>query len=67
MVNIKKIPVILDEKAIITDRERMHGYRFDESGPAVRPEPTANVIILKLGNSKEISDILNLANQESNY
>ena len=64
MVDIKKLYEIVGEKAVITDRQRMLPYLFDESVPAVRPEPAEKVIFLKPGNSQEISDILKLANQD---
>src|SRR3990172_8290740 len=64
MVDIKKLCEIVGVKTVITERERMQDYLFDESVPGVRPEPAANVILVKPGNSQEISDILKLANQD---
>ena len=64
MVDAGKLREILGEKAVITDRARMQDYLLDESLPAVRPEPAANVILVKPGNTTEISEILKLANQD---
>ena len=49
---------------MVTDRERMQSYLFDETVVAVRPKPAANVVLVKPGNSQEISEILKLANQD---
>ncbi len=63
-MDIKKLIEIVGEKAVVTDRERMLPYLFDESVPAVRPEPAKNVVFVKPGTSQEISEILKLANQD---
>ncbi|MGB3128619.1 MAG: FAD-binding oxidoreductase, partial [Dehalococcoidia bacterium] len=49
---------------VITDEERMVDYLTDETGPAVRPQPASELILVKPADSKEVSGILKLANDE---
>ena len=63
-MDIKKLQEIVGINHVITDRERMQTYLLDESVITVRPKPAANVVLVKPGNSQEISEILKLANQD---
>ena len=63
-MDIKKLNEIVGINHVITDRERMQTYLLDESAITVRPKPAANVVLIKPGNSQEISEILKLANQD---
>ena len=63
-MDIKKLQEIVGENYVITDRERMQSYLFDETVVALRPQPAAHVVLVKPGSSHEISDILKLANQD---
>ncbi len=64
MVDIKELQTVVGKDFVITNREQMQTYLLDESVAAVRPEPAENVILVKPGNTKEISEILKLANQD---
>lgn len=64
MTNVEKLRKIVGEDWIITRREQMEGYLVDETALAVRPKPADNVVVAKPANSKEISEILKLANSE---
>ncbi|MCX6004029.1 MAG: FAD-binding oxidoreductase [Chloroflexi bacterium] len=63
-MDIKKLQKIVGEKMVITDRERMQTYLVDETVVGVRPDPAANVVLVKPGTSQEVSEILKLANQD---
>ncbi len=43
----------------------MESYLLDESVPAVRPKPAENVVLVKPASTKEISEILKLANADN--
>ena len=64
MINVEELRKITGEDWVITKREQMEGYLVDETALAVRPKPADNVVVVKPANSKEISEILKLANSE---
>ena len=61
---VDKLKRIAGSKWVITDREQMIDYLTDETAEAVRPEPASELILVKPANSKEVSNILKLANRE---
>ena len=63
-MNIKKLQEIVGINHVVTDRERMQSYLFDETVVALRPQPAANVVLVKPGSSQEISELIKLANQD---
>jgi len=63
-MNVEKLQDIVGEDWVITKREQMESYLVDETALAVRPKPADNVVVVKPANSKEISEILKLANRE---
>src|SRR5659263_31575 len=64
MDNLAKLRKIVGEDWVITRREQMESYLLDESVPAVRPTPASDVVLVKPANTKEISEILKMANEE---
>jgi glycolate oxidase len=60
----EKLNGIVGSSWVITDEERMVDYLTDETGPAVRPQPASKLILVKPADSKEVSGILELANDE---
>lgn len=64
MLDIKQLQEIAGINHVVTDRERMQSYLFDETVVALRPQPAANVVLVKPGSSHEISEIIKLANRE---
>ena len=60
----EKLNGIVGSSWVITDEERMVDYLTDETGPAVRPQPASELILVKPADSKEVSGILKLANDE---
>ncbi|GAI32162.1 unnamed protein product, partial [marine sediment metagenome] len=63
-MNVEKLQDIVGQDWVITKREQMESYLVDETALAVRPKPADNVVVVKPANSKEISEILKLANRE---
>jgi glycolate oxidase len=63
-MDIKRLQDIVGPSHVVTDRERMQSYLYDETVVALRPTPAANVILVKPGSPQEIAAILKLANQE---
>jgi glycolate oxidase len=63
-MDIKKLQDIVGESFVVTDRERMQTYLFDETVVTARPKVADHVILVKPGTAKEISEILKLANQD---
>ncbi len=49
---------------VTTDREAIQDYLSDETAPAVRPQPAADVVLVRPDSSEKVSDILKLANRE---
>jgi len=64
MIDVEELQRIVGEDWVITEREQMESYLLDETGPAIRPEPANNVVVVKPANSEEISKIMKLANRE---
>jgi glycolate oxidase len=64
MVNVAKLKQIVGNDWVVTNREQMESYLLDESVPAVRPIPAANVVLVKPGTTKEVAEIMKLANAE---
>jgi glycolate oxidase len=63
-MDIKKLQDIVGADYVITDRAHMQSYLCDETVLTVRPKPADNVVVVKPADSREISEILKLANQE---
>jgi glycolate oxidase len=63
-MDIKKLQDIVGPNHVVTDRERMQTYLYDETVVTLRPQPSANVVLVKPGTPQEISEIMKLANQE---
>jgi len=55
---------IVGDNNVLTDLAMIQDYLKDETAEPVRPRPASNVIVVKPANTKEISEILGLANDE---
>lgn len=64
MMNVEKLRQIVGEDWVVTRREQIESYLVDETALAVRPKPADNIVVIKPANSREISEILKLANSE---
>jgi glycolate oxidase len=62
MIDTSKLVKIIGDDYVITQRDRMENYLYDETPLAVRPKAAGNIVVVKPGNTGEISDILKLAN-----
>ena len=60
----EKLRDIVGENWVITKREQMESYLVDETLVATRPKPADDVVVIKPADSKEISEVLKLANSE---
>jgi len=56
---------IVGKDWVITDREFMGTYLKDETPEPMRPSPASNLILVKPSSTKEVSDVLRIANRES--
>jgi glycolate oxidase len=61
---ISKLEDTVGKEWVVTRREVMEDYLVDETAPAVRPKPAADVVLVKPDSAQEISNILKLANEE---
>lgn len=62
MIDVAKLVKISGDDYVITQRDRMENYLYDETPLAVRPKASGNIVVVKPGNTAEISEILKLAN-----
>ena len=58
-----RIRSIIGEDWVITEREYMEDYLRDETPDAIRPSPAENLILAKPSLTKEVSEILMVANE----
>ena len=58
-----RIGRVIGEDWIITEREYMEDYLRDETPEAIRPSPAENLILAKPSSTKEVSEILKVANE----
>ncbi|MGB9894675.1 MAG: FAD-binding oxidoreductase [Thermoproteota archaeon] len=61
---IRELEEIVGRDFVITKKEQMESYLFDETSMPVRPKPSLSCIVVKPENSEQISRILKLANQK---
>jgi len=60
---IRELEGIVGKDFVVTKREQIEGYLFDETCISVRPKPAQNCIVVKPKDSQQISKILRLANE----
>ncbi|MGQ9596945.1 MAG: FAD-binding oxidoreductase [Thermoproteota archaeon] len=58
-----RLEEIVGKDAVITRREQIESYLFDETCIPIRPSANFNCILVKPSNSSEVSGILRLANE----
>lgn len=63
-VIIRELEEIVGKDFVITKKEQIESYLFDETSIPVRPKPALSCIVVKPENSEQISRILKLANQK---
>jgi glycolate oxidase len=62
MIDPARLVKICGDDFVITRRDRMENYLYDETPLAVRPAAASNIVVVKPGNTREIADILIMAN-----
>lgn len=60
---VEKLENIVGSDWVVTEKEAMLDYLTDETAPTVCPKPAADVVLVKPGNTQEISSVLKLANE----
>jgi glycolate oxidase len=64
MTDVEGLKAIVGADWVITAREQMETYLYDETTPYQRLTPAEHVVVVKPGTAQEISDILKLANRD---
>lgn len=63
-VTTSELQDIVGKDWVVTEPEQMKDYMQDAVMGAVIPEPAENIIVVKPGNTQEVSEILKLANKK---
>ena len=54
---------IVGEHHVLSDRSKIQDYLRDETAEPVRPQPAAEIVLVKPANTAEVSEILKFANE----
>jgi len=60
---IEELKSIVGDEWVVSAREAIEGYLYDETPIPIRPEACDDVVVIKPGSAEEISKILQLANK----
>lgn len=60
---IPELYSIVGEDWVITEKDRVQGYLYDETPPPMLPKACEDVVVVKPENAEEVSKIMKLANQ----
>lgn len=60
---IHELRSIVGEDWVVTGREAVSRYLYDETAPSVRPEAAEDVVVVKPSSSQEVAEVLKLANK----
>ena len=61
---VRTLEAIVGHDWVVTERESMEQYLKDETPDPVRPLAASDLILVKPSSTKEVSDVLKLANEE---
>jgi len=64
MIDVEGLKKIVGEDWVITARDQMQTYLYDETTPYQRLEPAEDVVVVKPATAEEISEILKIANKD---
>jgi len=64
MIDVAGLKRIVGDDWVITEREQMQTYLYDETTPDQRLKPAEHVVVVKPATAEEISEILKLANRD---
>ena len=60
---VQELEGVLGEEWVVTEKEAILKYLFDETAPFVRPKPCEDVVVVKPSSSIEVAEVLKLANK----
>lgn len=60
---IVQLEAIVGKPDVVTNKEQMQNYLFDESPASVRPTPANDLVLVRPADAQQISAILTLANE----
>jgi glycolate oxidase len=60
---LEKLEGIVGKSYVVTERWRMENYLFDETPEPLRPQPAAELVLVKPANTREVSEVLKVANE----
>ena len=64
MIDVEGLKKIVGEDWVVTARDQMQTYLYDETTPYQRVEPAEEVVVVKPATAEEISEIMKLANRD---
>jgi glycolate oxidase len=60
---VQELKSVVGEEWVVTEKEAILKYLFDETAPPVRPKPSEEVIVVKPSGAVEVAETLKLANK----
>ena len=60
---LSELRSIVGEDWVVTGEDKIQGYLYDETPPPMLPKASKDVVVVKPGNTEEVSEIIKLANR----
>ena len=60
---LSELRSIVGDDWVVTGEDRVQGYLYDETPPPMLPEASKDIVVVKPGNTEEVSEIIKLANR----
>ena len=60
---IRELKSIVGEDWVVSSKDSVAGYLYDETPPPLRPKACEDVVVVKPGNAEQVSEILKIANE----
>jgi len=60
---VRELKSVVGEEWVVTEKDAILKYLFDETAPPVRPNPSGEVIVVKPSSTIEVTEVLKLANK----
>jgi glycolate oxidase len=60
---VRELKSVVGEEWVVTEKDAILKYLFDETAPPVRPNPSREVIVVKPSSTIEVAEVLKLANK----
>jgi glycolate oxidase len=64
MIDVEGLKKIVGEDWVVTARDQMQTYLYDETTPYQRVKPAEHVVVVKPATAEEVSEIMKLANRD---